>query len=222
MSDEFVVMYQESKSLPKDALQYVLKKEMEMVALFENIFSLAWSWGNFASNKTTFKLAAHHIVVQGQMWAFRRWALQKNIFTIEKYIEIQTDQIFKGLWEQGIFTKKEGVFNYMATIEVYKPKHHVRMVTASSLFDGHDASINIMRRILQASGAEVIHLGHNRSVEEVVNAAIQENVQAIAMSSYQGGHVEYFKYMHDLLQGKRRTAYSHLRRRGRRYHSERN
>ncbi|WP_172371319.1 fused isobutyryl-CoA mutase/GTPase IcmF [Sporosarcina jiandibaonis] len=90
----------------------------------------------------------------------------------------------------------------MATIEVYKPKHHVRMVTASSLFDGHDASINIMRRILQASGAEVIHLGHNRSVEEVVNAAIQENVQAIAMSSYQGGHVEYFKYMYDLLQEK--------------------
>ena len=90
----------------------------------------------------------------------------------------------------------------MATIEVYKPKHHVRMVTASSLFDGHDASINIMRRILQSSGAEVIHLGHNRSVEEVVNAAIQENVQAIAMSSYQGGHVEYFKYMHDLLEEK--------------------
>ena len=88
----------------------------------------------------------------------------------------------------------------MATVEIYKPKHHVRMVTASSLFDGHDASINIMRRILQASGAEIIHLGHNRSVEEVVNAAIQENVQAIAMSSYQGGHVEYFKYMHDLLQ----------------------
>lgn len=88
----------------------------------------------------------------------------------------------------------------MATVEIYKPKHHIRMVTASSLFDGHDASINIMRRILQASGAEIIHLGHNRSVEEVVNAAIQENVQAIAMSSYQGGHVEYFKYMYDLLE----------------------
>ncbi|MBS4178032.1 fused isobutyryl-CoA mutase/GTPase IcmF [Lederbergia citrea] len=87
----------------------------------------------------------------------------------------------------------------MSTVEVYKPKHHVRFVTASSLFDGHDASINIMRRILQASGAEVIHLGHNRSVEEVVNAAIQEDVQGIAISSYQGGHVEYFKYMHDLL-----------------------
>jgi len=87
----------------------------------------------------------------------------------------------------------------MATIEIYKPKNHIRMITASSLFDGHDASINIMRRILQASGAEVIHLGHNRSVEEVVNAAIQEDVQAIAMSSYQGGHVEYFKYMYDLL-----------------------
>jgi isobutyryl-CoA mutase len=80
--------------------------------------------------------------------------------------------------------------------------HHIRFVTASSLFDGHDASINIMRRILQAGGAEVIHLGHNRSVEEVVNAAIQEDVQGIAISSYQGGHVEYFKYMYDLLQEK--------------------
>ncbi|WP_110928301.1 fused isobutyryl-CoA mutase/GTPase IcmF [Bacillus massiliglaciei] len=84
----------------------------------------------------------------------------------------------------------------------YQPKHHIRFVTASSLFDGHDASINIMRRIMQASGAEVIHLGHNRSVEEVVNAAIQEDVQGIAVSSYQGGHVEYFKYMFDLLQEK--------------------
>lgn len=88
----------------------------------------------------------------------------------------------------------------MATEEIYKPKHHIRFVTASSLFDGHDASINIMRRILQSTGAEVIHLGHNRSVEEVVNAAIQEDVQGIAISSYQGGHVEYFKYMYDLLQ----------------------
>lgn len=84
----------------------------------------------------------------------------------------------------------------------YQPKHHIRFVTASSLFDGHDASINIMRRILQSSGAEVIHLGHNRSVEEVVNAAIQEDVQGIAISSYQGGHVEYFKYMYDLLKEK--------------------
>jgi isobutyryl-CoA mutase len=83
-----------------------------------------------------------------------------------------------------------------------KPKHHIRFITASSLFDGHDASINIMRRILQSSGVEVIHLGHNRSVEEVVNAAIQEDVQGIAVSSYQGGHVEYFKYMHDLLKEK--------------------
>ncbi|MEK4244355.1 fused isobutyryl-CoA mutase/GTPase IcmF [Psychrobacillus sp. FSL K6-2684] len=87
----------------------------------------------------------------------------------------------------------------MSKVEIYRPKNHVRFVTASSLFDGHDASINIMRRILQASGAEVIHLGHNRSVEEVVNAAIQEDVQGIAISSYQGGHVEYFKYMKDLL-----------------------
>src|SRR6187431_2405114 len=81
----------------------------------------------------------------------------------------------------------------------YRPTHKVRFVTAASLFDGHDASINIMRRILQASGAEVIHLGHNRSVGEVVNAALQEDVQAIAITSYQGGHVEYFKYMLDLL-----------------------
>ncbi|RXJ02726.1 methylmalonyl-CoA mutase [Anaerobacillus alkaliphilus] len=87
----------------------------------------------------------------------------------------------------------------MEKIEIYRPKNHVRFVTASSLFDGHDASINIMRRMLQASGAEVIHLGHNRSAEEVVLAAIQEDVQGIALSSYQGGHVEYFKYMYDLL-----------------------
>jgi methylmalonyl-CoA mutase len=81
----------------------------------------------------------------------------------------------------------------------YRPKHKVRFVTAASLFDGHDASINIMRRILQGSGAEVIHLGHNRSVEDIVTAALQEDVQGIAVSSYQGGHVEYFKYMVDLL-----------------------
>jgi len=81
----------------------------------------------------------------------------------------------------------------------YKAKNKIRFVTAASLFDGHDASINIMRRILQASGCEVIHLGHNRSVEEVVTAALQEDVQGIAVSSYQGGHIEYFKYIIDLL-----------------------
>ncbi|MBS1111356.1 MAG: binding domain / kinase domain / Methylmalonyl-CoA mutase, partial [Anaeromyxobacteraceae bacterium] len=81
----------------------------------------------------------------------------------------------------------------------YRPTHHVRIVTAASLFDGHDAAINIMRRLLQASGAEVIHLGHNRSAAEIVDAAIQEDAQAIAVTSYQGGHVEFFKYMHDLL-----------------------
>ncbi|MCX8047433.1 MAG: cobalamin-dependent protein, partial [Anoxybacillus gonensis] len=91
---------------------------------------------------------------------------------------------------------------------IYRPKHHVRFVTASSLFDGHDAAINIMRRILQASGAEVIHLGHNRSAEEMVNAAIQEDVQGIAVSSYQGGHMEFFKYMYDLLQ---QRGASHIR-----------
>ena len=84
--------------------------------------------------------------------------------------------------------------------EGYQPTHHIRIVTAASLFDGHDAAINIMRRILQSSGAEVIHLGHNRSVQEIVNCAIQEDVQAVAITSYQGGHVEYFKYMFDLLQ----------------------
>ncbi len=89
-----------------------------------------------------------------------------------------------------------------AKLVPYKPKHKVRFVTATSLFDGHDASINIMRRILQATGAEVIHLGHNRSVEEIVNAALQEDVQGIAVSSYQGGHVEFFKYMIDLLKAR--------------------
>ncbi|MCE1185422.1 MAG: cobalamin-dependent protein, partial [Rhodocyclales bacterium] len=81
----------------------------------------------------------------------------------------------------------------------YKPKNKVRFVTAAALFDGHDASINIMRRIMQATGSEVIHLGHNRSVGEIVNAALQEDVQGIAITSYQGGHVEFFKYMIDLL-----------------------
>ena len=84
-------------------------------------------------------------------------------------------------------------------VAVYKPANKVRFITAAALFDGHDASINIMRRILQSTGAEVIHLGHNRSVGEVVNAALQEDVQGIAITSYQGGHVEYFKYMIDLL-----------------------
>ncbi|WP_419878050.1 fused isobutyryl-CoA mutase/GTPase IcmF [Brevibacillus centrosporus] len=83
--------------------------------------------------------------------------------------------------------------------EVFRPQNKVRFVTAASLYDGHDASINIMRRILQSSGVEVIHLGHNRSVDDIVTAAIQEDVQGIAISSYQGGHVEYFKYMIDLL-----------------------
>ncbi len=84
----------------------------------------------------------------------------------------------------------------------YKPRNKIRFVTAASLFDGHDASINIMRRILQSSGVEVIHLGHNRSVEEIVTAALDEDVQGIAVSSYQGGHVEFFKYMIDLLKSR--------------------
>ncbi|MDA8762440.1 methylmalonyl-CoA mutase family protein [Flavobacteriaceae bacterium] len=90
----------------------------------------------------------------------------------------------------------------MENITPYKPINKVRIVTAASLFDGHDASINIMRRIIQSTGVEVIHLGHDRSVEDVVNCAIQEDVNAIAMTSYQGGHNEYFKYMYDLLKEK--------------------
>ncbi|PIQ25979.1 methylmalonyl-CoA mutase [bacterium (Candidatus Blackallbacteria) CG17_big_fil_post_rev_8_21_14_2_50_48_46] len=86
--------------------------------------------------------------------------------------------------------------------EAYIPQNPIRLVTAASLFDGHDAAINIMRRILQMTGAEVIHLGHNRSVAEIVDCAIQEDVQGIAVTSYQGGHLEYFKYMYDLLQEK--------------------
>jgi methylmalonyl-CoA mutase len=81
----------------------------------------------------------------------------------------------------------------------YLPKHHIRIVTAASLFDGHDAAINIMRRIIQSTGAEVIHLGHDRSVKEIVDCAIQEDAQAIALTSYQGGHMEFFTYMHDML-----------------------
>ncbi len=90
---------------------------------------------------------------------------------------------------------------YKALAE-YRPTHKVRFVTAASLFDGHDAAINIMRRILQGMGCEVVHLGHNRSVDEVVTAALQEDAQGIAISSYQGGHVEYFKYMVDLLKSR--------------------
>src|SRR6187397_2981610 len=81
-----------------------------------------------------------------------------------------------------------------------KPANRVRIVTAASLFDGHDAAINIMRRIMQSKGAEIIHLGHNRSVKEIVETAIEEDAQGIAITSYQGGHVEFFKYMKDLLE----------------------
>ena len=96
MSDEFVVMYQESKSLPKDALQYVLKKELEMVSLFENILESCAKSGELRIKQDEIKMAAHHIVVQGQMWAFRRWALSKS-FTIKTYIKLQQDQLLKGI-----------------------------------------------------------------------------------------------------------------------------
>ena len=84
-------------------------------------------------------------------------------------------------------------------ISPYQPAHHVRIVTAGSLFDGHDAAINIMRRLLQRTGVEAIHLGHNRSAAEIVDCAIQEDAQGVAVTSYQGGHLEFFKYIHDLL-----------------------
>src|ERR1700748_3623467 len=83
--------------------------------------------------------------------------------------------------------------------ELHVPSHPVRFATAASLFDGHDAAINIMRRIMQAQGAEVVHLGHDRSVREVVNAVLDEDAQGVAVSSYQGGHVEYFEYLAGLL-----------------------
>jgi hypothetical protein len=105
-------------------------------------------------------------------------------------------------------------------LAAYRPTHKVRFVTAASLFDGHDAAINIMRRILQGMGAEVIHLGHNRSVDEVVDRALQEDAQGIAISSYQGGHVEYFKYMVDLLR-ERGGAHPGVRRRRRGDRAER-
>jgi isobutyryl-CoA mutase len=100
----------------------------------------------------------------------------------------------------------------MVTPELHVPSHPVRFVTAASLFDGHDAAINIMRRSCRAQGAEVIHLGHNRSVDEVVTAAMQEDVQGIAVSSYQGGHVEYFSYLVDRLRERGRRPRQGLRR----------
>src|SRR6478735_7314483 len=87
----------------------------------------------------------------------------------------------------------------MIETKPYQTKHKIRIVTAAALFDGHDAAINIMRRVMQSSGAEIIHLGHDRSVQEIVDCAIQEDANAIAITSYQGGHMEYFKYMFDLL-----------------------
>ncbi|MGG0671037.1 TetR/AcrR family transcriptional regulator [Sporosarcina koreensis] len=96
MSDEFVVMYQESKSLPKDALQYVLKKEMEMVALFKNLLQACVRSGEMRIDEEAVDMAAHHVVIQGQMWAFRRWAL-RGTYNIEEFISFQTDQLFKGI-----------------------------------------------------------------------------------------------------------------------------
>ena len=92
--------------------------------------------------------------------------------------------------------------------DLHVPQHPIRLVTSSALFDGHDASINIMRRIFMSQGCEVIHLGHNRSVQEVVDAALEEDVQGVAVSSYQGGHVEYFEY---LVESLRAQGASHVK-----------
>jgi methylmalonyl-CoA mutase len=97
---------------------------------------------------------------------------------------------------------------YLFMAELHTPTHPIRLVTASALFDGHDASINIMRRIFMSQGCEVIHLGHNRSVQEVVDAALEEDVQGVAVSSYQGGHVEYFEY---LVESLRAAGAGHVR-----------
>jgi isobutyryl-CoA mutase len=110
--------------------------------------------------------------------------------------------------QKAVKSKSSGSASSLQKPVQYSPKNKVRFVTAASLFDGHDASINIMRRILQSTGAEVIHLGHNRSVHEIVHCAIQEDAQGIAISSYQGGHMEYFKYMVDLL---RENNASHIK-----------
>src|SRR6201985_1884084 len=108
----------------------------------------------------------------------------------------------------GYYRNFAALSNHLLYFMSYTPKNKIRIVTAASLFDGHDAAINIMRRIMQANGAEVIHLGHDRSVQDVVDCAIQEDANAIAMTSYQGGHVEYLKYMYDLLKEK---GCSHIR-----------
>ena len=134
---------------------------------------------------------AHNIMVMGQMWTFRRWVLARH-YSLEEYTGLQTALLLRDL-------SLERRRRMSVETKIYRTKHTVRFVTAASLFDGHDASINLFRRLLQASGAEVIHLGHNRSVDEIVEAAIQEDVQGIAVSSYQGGHIEFFKYMIDLL-----------------------
>ena len=91
--------------------------------------------------------------------------------------------------------------------KIYHAKNKIRFITAASLFDGHDAAINIMRRLLQDTGCEVIHLGHNRAVAEIIKTAIEEDAQGIAVSSYQGGHIEFFKYMYDLLQENKSTQH---------------
>jgi methylmalonyl-CoA mutase cobalamin-binding domain/chain len=169
-------------------------------------------------DRRALELIAHNISVLGHMWAFRRWSLARR-YTIDEYIRVPNRFYPQPLPASRRERARCGVrvanvrnptipknFNpgrqeqiMAAETELYKPRNPIRVVTATSLFDGHDAAINIYRRLLQANGVEVIHLGHNRSVKEIVDAAVEEDVQGVAVSSYQGGHMEFFKYLVDLL-----------------------
>ncbi len=178
-----------------------LKKEEEITGHFERILEKGIRDGTLSLSPSSVKLMAHNIMVMGQMWTFRRWVLARH-YTLEEYTRLQTALLLRDLSMGVRIPGRTGPTPLRrtgsdASAEIGKggeeygdehlpTKHTVRFVTAASLFDGHDASINLFRRLLQASGAEVIHLGHNRSVDEIVEAAIQEDVQGIAVSSYQG------------------------------------
>ena len=207
MSDHILLVYQETATLPPNWRKRVLENEVRLTGIFvKTLEDLVRSGDLPCRRRRSLELIAHNITVLGHMWTFRRWYLTRH-YTIVDYIKLQTDFILGKLTGSQPPRALRGGIMSQAN-EPYKPQHHIRAVTATSLFDGHDAAINIVRRILQGTSVEVIHLGHNRSVNEIVAAAIDEDVQGIAVSSYQGGHLEYFKYMVDLL--KERDA-SHIK-----------
>jgi len=127
---------------------------------------------------------------------FYEAVLKKVTFRTIFFIIFATDIKIHRLMATTIEKQKEETAIVHKEPEPYHPQNKVRIVTAAALFDGHDAAINIMRRVMQSTGAEVIHLGHDRSVAEIVNTAIQEDANAVAVTSYQGGHMEFFKYMY--------------------------